>query len=91
MRRRGGRRGRAGCGCGCGCRWRPRTRKFPCPSELNVERHERVAGTREKDCLLRAEREQNDGVNALTDKCLEQLVLRLLLLLLLPLLLLLRP
>lgn len=56
-----------------------------------MERHERVAGTREKDCLLRAEREQNDGVNALTDKCLEQLVLRLLLLLLLPLLLLLRP
>lgn len=28
--------------------------EIPCPNELNVERHERVARTREKDCLAAA-------------------------------------
>lgn len=28
--------------------------EISCPNELNVERHERVARTREKDCLAAA-------------------------------------
>lgn len=44
--------------------------EISCPNELSSERHERVARTREKDCLpaWQAGR-QDDGVNALADKC----------------------